>query len=90
MCADGNLEYTMLNIYLYKKAFEINYKIRARVTKNYVIRLFKMGAGQNGTATKWHGHQIATEGHFGTVCHYGTEGHFGTATKCLSFNFVLF
>ena len=34
-----------------------------------------MGAGQNGTATKWHGRQNDT------VRHCGTEGHFGTATK---------
>ena len=33
------------------------------------------GAGQNGTATKWHGRQIDT------VRHFGTRGHFGTATK---------
>ena len=33
-----------------------------------------MGAGQNGTATKWHGSQIDT------VRHFDTKGHFGTAT----------
>ena len=33
------------------------------------------GAGQNGTATKWHGRQNDT------VRHFGTEGHFGTVTK---------
>ena len=35
----------------------------------------KMGAGQNGTATKWHGRKIDT------VRHFGTEGHFSIATK---------
>ena len=42
---------------------------------NVTINDLTKGAGQNGTATKWHGRQNDT------VHHFGTEGHFGTATK---------
>ena len=44
-------------------------------------------AGQNGTATKWHGRQNDTVRHFGTVWHFGTESQFGTATKFFKFIF---
>ena len=79
-----------------KKSLNILFNI-SFVSKYYFYILIYMGAGQSGTATKWHGRQIDTVRHFGTEGHFGTatkwhgaslgtEGHFGTSTKFLYFN----